>query len=444
MKQIALHIQKCAGCRSIVEQYERIYQSAENEKRDHDTHEVSENAIVIMNKSMQSAFTSITLYRSKVPIPTIRYSLFQFVKHHPIASSAFMFSAIIAMAVLTNLSLKVFNKDNNPTDIIANKSLSRYEVINKEGDILWTMITDEVHGPNSRVIKPNSNLLIVDLDGDGKNEVLTTMEFSGYKNKKALRAFDGSKKLLFEIPEEIREFSFHFNKYNSPFVPGRIVILDSDNDGKKEIFVTLNNGRSPMILQHIDYNGKILGEYWHYGSVQPFIYEEHQTGTAKLILYGTNDVDDDKKLPSGTIIVVDPTKMIGKIESQMTPGFGLPRSNAELHAVLIPPDIIGDLIGKNITIEDLNNITDREIVFFGRLLDNKGTIVSDYYYVFSNELRISRVYFGAAGLQTYNKLVNDGVLKYDDLMKYYTDYAMKIQYWKGNNWSSLQNYDMNQ
>ncbi len=102
-----------------------------------------------------------------------------------------------------------------------------------------------------------------------------------------------------------------------------------------EIIVGTNNGRSPNVIFRLDNQTNILGSYAHYGDVKNILLQLTD-GKKKLFVFGQNDLGEMDSLSFPVLALIDPEKIIGRSESNCTPGFDLPPSPAELSYVRFP------------------------------------------------------------------------------------------------------------
>ncbi|HLF15631.1 MAG TPA: hypothetical protein VI932_12160 [Bacteroidota bacterium] len=116
----------------------------------------------------------------------------------------------------------------------------------------------------------------------------------------------------------------------------------------------------------MDRHGEILGEYWHQGQF-PAIYARdiNGDGKAELVLCGFNDVDDATEPSSPVIIVLDPGKIRGKQESQVTRGYGYEKSDAELYYVKLPLTAINTYAHTGAGVSRMRVQDDRLIFLWG-------------------------------------------------------------------------------
>jgi hypothetical protein len=196
---------------------------------------------------------------------------------------------------------------------------------------------------------------VVDLDGDGKKEIITDVPIGGLTaGTNTLRIYSADKKILRSIEYPDRVFNYGANHYESKFWFGSFVVIDRIGTGKKEIDVVLVNGRSPSIVARFDTEGTLLGEYYHYGNLASvYAYDVHHDGRPKLILCGVNDAFEARKEWLPVIVVLDPAKITGSSQSLMTPEFGLPPSSAELFYIQIPENDITRHFKTNTYVQNL-------------------------------------------------------------------------------------------
>jgi hypothetical protein len=137
-----------------------------------------------------------------------------------------------------------------------NEANNMMEVFNADDEILWSTPINSAAAYNA--VKDRRGVLYVevrDLDGDKKNEIITSLDLTFDKSFRTLRVFRSDKSELFSLdtlaPQKI---SFRSIEYQKQFfaVGFKTVVVN----GRTNIFILSNNGRSPQFIVRIDHQGK--------------------------------------------------------------------------------------------------------------------------------------------------------------------------------------------
>ncbi len=229
------------------------------------------------------------------------------------------FVLIPVFVILGFLSAREF--DNNPVSFELDKT--NLKILNKYGVVLWSLVVDKAIEPEMNLEEVKTRIRVIDLDGDGVNEVLCTGDF--YESWKttshsSLICLNGDK-------EELWRFAFR-DTVSSPKesnIPGEYGICISDTitiNGNKRLLVRANNGPTyPSALFYIDpvSGQKVSESVWHAGHIE-------QTGFADVNGDGVRDLvfsASDNAFGIGKIIAVDiniSESMIGTREDYMLYG----------------------------------------------------------------------------------------------------------------------------
>lgn len=172
--------------------------------------------------------------------------------------------------------------------------------------------------------------VIVDIDRNGKNEVVTIVPESGKKisGQNTIRAYTSDGTLLWErifgIPVAYRKQEYP-NDFFAKDLTYRIV------GNTVEIFLMLIHTHSPVIIYRLSSSGEILGSYIHQGHFSGIqMIDADGDGSDDLLACGVND-----ELDRPAIVVLDPDKIVGETEATPTRGFGKESSVAEKYYLIV-------------------------------------------------------------------------------------------------------------
>jgi len=175
-------------------------------------------------------------------------------------------------------------------------------------------------------------LKIIDLDGDGEEEVLycvvneslTDSEFVVFNR-------DGTKRFTYNnwkaIKSAAESFSTDFKIFGTE-------CCDFDNDGKMEVLlITLQSYHYPCQVAVFNHKGGLLGEYWHSGYLTSCRFADiNDDGIKEIILGGVNN-----EVGAGCLVVFNPFNINGcspqQKESYRLQGFPM---GTELYYIRFP------------------------------------------------------------------------------------------------------------
>lgn len=342
-QEIEAHLAGCHGCRKLVEEMTAFHAELKEELKEVPSLESSdETALVRRNVS------PVPFYEKYAPPAPYRPAtfvgkFFYFVQKHPIAAGTGSFVTLGLLASALLLTVMKPNNQGNPTRWQYNVASSTIDVYDNRYTLLWQIPSPDV---TQRFIDQEGNLsrtILADLDGDGKNELITTHCLAGdqqasvnYGNK--LWAIDVSaKKVIWEIP--FVDTVNYFNRPYSPYYSASMILFDDvEGRGEKEILLSVDNvSRSPSFIARVDSKGNILGKYWHFGALCAlYAVDVDGDGRNEIVACGSNDAQDTTQGEFPIVAVLDPRKITGNSRSIVCPGFDLPPSDAEISYIKFP------------------------------------------------------------------------------------------------------------
>ncbi len=154
---------------------------------------------------------------------------------------------------------------------------------------LFQMRRPSADDPESGILYP-PRLSFMDLDGDGHKEVLFVPRAQGANNTSRLHCLDPRGRPLWPAPfDGGRELTFGEKPYSKNYFTS-FEALDLDGDGKKEILVFAEqNSDWPTQLTVLSWDGKVIGEYWNSGRITCTAQADlNGDGRPELIIGGTN------------------------------------------------------------------------------------------------------------------------------------------------------------
>jgi hypothetical protein len=439
--EIEAHLAECRGCKDLADEIASFHAELKDEMAK------PRNAITRPEKALTKRNEHIApfhdLFGTPMPyIPQTRaQKLTRFVFRHPVMSGAGVLSLAAGLALLFNVATKETAKkeitDRNPAYVFMNQEKSFFEVMNRENEFLWQRPCLQLSDFNKlEDFLGNKYYAVTDRDGNGLNEVLTTLALDGDPPipKKGIHILDGAGKLIDSVV--FREYpSFRGKPYIVPneIHPGALIIDTLKNNRLNEIYIEAGGDHSPIVLLRIDKNGTVLGQYWHFGSlVTMYSQDIDNDGNNELILCGENDVDDEKMYSNPVIIVLNPKELIGKQESSCSRGFGHPASTAEEMYIRLPQSDLSPALIANTRVILMRQ--DNGILLFscGIEKDNQGY---DFEYSFTPDLKPIEVRSTTWTTAMYNKLYKEGKIRHLINQAYLDSLKAGIRYWDGKEWS---------
>jgi hypothetical protein len=433
-KEFEDHITDCQRCRTFYNDLKAFYR-----KMDTIHPELGRQRALEKGKMQLPAPNYIDLYSPKSVakyIKTLPVRIKDYlIEYKKPVFAGFAFACLLLCCILAP---SVFLKDNNPVLIKYNEDSGILEVHNKDGKDLWQM----PYKDNFSAIK-NQGIdklcKVIDIDNDGKNEIISILP-AWNENEKCLDCV----KIFNYKGETIKEKKLGRNIYYDKqlclnnFNICSMIIDDFDNNGKKEILISMDNIHSPMAIMRLDENADIIGEYWHYGHCDNlYLLDLFNDKKKQIIITGCEDRNKE-----AVLIALNPAKITGKTEATQTYGYGLTPSSAELFYIKFPHlkemDFIktrpfaGELISRSLSDSTLgfdwrlfikDNVNNYNTRFENRLL-----------YYFTRDLKPVQIHSTDVSDKCYEELMKDGKITRLPDNKYFEELMKEIQYWDGKEW----------
>ena len=187
--EIESHLTECSGCRAMVEELRAIHADLANELE-------SEEAPVSQERSLAHRRQHLARYSEeggapmrytpRTPMQKVRY----FIVRYPVAAAVagISFAAIfIGLGMLMSIPFKqasatdeIIVLDRNPAFSNYNDASATLEILNADHQVLWFKKSPEIRAAREEERARNIERTVIrDLDGDGNNEVITTIHVLG-------------------------------------------------------------------------------------------------------------------------------------------------------------------------------------------------------------------------------------------------------------------------
>ena len=438
--EIEIHLEECHGCRMLAEQMEAFYQNAENGL---DKLSVPEER---KTEALMRLPRDIMLYDVPLgtPVPyrptTFVGKLAYFTRLHPVVTGVGSFTTVAAIAGAILIGTSDLFKEKNPSYAHLNSESAIIEIYNRENQLLWGLPSKSIYRLTPQQYeRMEANTVIADIDGDKKNDVLTTFPLGDKsESNKPLSIFSSEGKVIREIQFN-ENIQFRGTKYDGRLSCDKFICDDFKGGEKKEIFVVTNSGRSPNIIYRLSDDGTILGQYFHfgYGNIDSVKIGEEK----KIAFFGENDTGEPDSLSYAVLCVLDPSKIIGKTEASGSRGFGLSISNAEMFVIRFPLSDMNYLwhskaVTSKINITTTNGVKTNNVWINGVYGDNESHVGDDpvFEYIFSDDMHILEVKYSGRTLKLRQQFVSQGKLTGTFDRAYLENLKNGVRYWDGKEW----------
>jgi hypothetical protein len=346
------------------------------------------------------------------------------------------FVLIAAIAAVLNLVLFSGPRDRNPALVRLDTAADLFEVQNRSGENLWQIpIKNASHMGGKEQWEHTSSSQVADINGDGRNEVLTVVPFEGvgFVDNSYLRIFSADKTLLrqIKIGEPVRFVNIG---YPDQFHTECMVLGDFSKSGAPEIIAVTLNASSPCLLARFDKNGKLLGEYWHFGHlVSIYAVDLNGDGKLEIVCCGTNDAAGDLVNRYGVVAVLDPSKIEGSVESVGSAGFGFPPSQAELYYIRFPRPDIENIERTSAVVSPMWPVRYENGDAFNFWYTMPSYEIA-LQYILSKQMRILGIVPTTGFEELHAKLVKEAKLKGKIDNEYLDSLSAGVRYWDGKEW----------
>lgn len=345
--------------------------------------------------------------------------------------------ALASLMIIFYFAFKVLIPlfDNNP--VIKQYENDRLAAYNKYERKLWESdfkinIADENKSVQERAIQ--DNMILSDLDEDGKNEILA-INISSPDNLINRTIFcynnDGSLKWKFVSPPH--SIAYGENKFDDTFMYTRLSASDYKINGKK-YFVTSGNIKMyfPCELAIHAPDGSVISSYWHSGTLIAIkILDMDSDGKEEIYAGGVNN-----KARSSCLAVLDPAVMKGS--SYLTNPLNDSVKGTEKYYIVFPRTFFSSLSpeGYSYAFSVYQKTPQRLVIGVIETIDgspfnylNPVTI-----YVFDENMNIINAVLSSSFVSRYLEMKNENNSKIPfitDWNKYQDSLKNAVQYWDG-------------
>lgn len=442
-EEIELHLLECHGCKELADEMLAFRMELHNEMT------VTPQEIPVNEYALAKPRYEITLNpETNMPLdvyrpPTGLLEKFRyFVRKHPVVTtgSSMMMTGVLASLIYFT---PYRGSDSNPFAVVPKIRDGDIEVINKDGQTIWTISSLDLQKYEYKSLEEiNDYSAVNDLNNDGLNEVMTTFNLGNNLNPiRTIKIFSSDQQLKQEIPL-IQQVQFRGKQSPELFIANQIICDGFESPDKKEIIVQSNNTRSPHMVARIDGEGNFLGKYLHYGAGRITKVTKVASVAKGILFYGQNDIGEEDSLTNAFLAFLDISKLKGVNESAGTRGFGYPTSEAELFYILFPLSDMHYLWNtKNIvTSFELTIIEGKRYLKFWvrgqHRFDERNPFEPSFEYLFDENLQIVKVNYNSTTLNARKQLMLEGKLTSTFDEEYLNNLKNGVRYWDGREWRS--------
>lgn len=327
-------------------------------------------------------------------------------------------------------------RDKNPSYTKLNPRENTLDVYNRDEEKLWQLPVLNGQGfRDDEIARQTEFSQVADLDGDGKNEVITVLRSLGSESQKSdvVHIFTGDKTSHREIKlgGQVRFLETSYADYFATYL---LLVDDFSGNGKKEMIAPATNIHSPCVISRLDAQGNLIGEYWHFGYLTGInSVDLDKDGRKEIVCCGVNDAQGPNG-SYGVIVVLDPTGIVGKVESCRTPGFGFAHSRAELYYIRLPVSDIEkaeNLVGSHHHMTAVPYENQNALSFWYL----EGTHGAGLEYILSEQMRVLAVNTSSVWENLHADLVQQGKVTGKIDKDYLENLKAGVRYWDGKEWS---------
>lgn len=440
-KQIRRHLAGCEVCSRLYQEIKSFYEDVEREMESAvpPLSRMAARSLVRKRNELEPYFAEpevkVASY-AEVRAPSVWRRINRFSREHPVGSTIGLFAIAAALALSAGYLWKWAVPDSNPAYVQLNPNQRVMEVFNRRSGLLWSLPVLRIEELDQYQSNFNAHETIVsDLEGDGTNEVITAAPLPGNDYYSPLRVYNGKGGLERSRTFEDGDVTFAGEHYYSTFKPS-FLISDRMAGGTENLFVVVNNGRSPCYLARLDPNLRVIGKYWHYGTFVPYKSGIVRDSVRYIIITGIDDMGEMSGDKSVFVAVLDPTKIVGDRESIGTPGFGLAPSTAEMYYIKLPNSSISSVeaLGMGSRI-----VGDSKRQFFEVQQSSPLPALAAGYWGFdfvfsSKSMAVEQVKYNDPTPETFQMLKKEGKLKGNLDKQYLENLKNGVRYWDGKEW----------
>jgi hypothetical protein len=435
-RSIERHLGECHGCRQTVQLLEEFYVALRQELPD-DSPVRAQLSTALSRRSpkhpdVRPADAPVLRSRLERSFSSLRL----FARRHPLASTSAVFAALAVLALVTTIVVPRRNAAPNPAYVSLNSEAQCMEVYDAANQLAWTLPSKMTYSYADQERDIGTSATIVyDLDRDGRNEVLSAISplGAGESSRSSVSYISSSGDIIKRV-ELGRSFKYADRLFADDFATSGLAIVTINQN--PVVVATLHHFRSPTAVISLDAQGKLLGEYWHYGRLLgPYSAASAEFGPNALVLTGSNDVGDTEGRDFPIAVVVDAGKLQGVRQGTESSGFGYPVSEAEIYKIRFPKTDM-DLAAKAKpgVLRFLERERGGEHILLFRVVGRSHALAWSFDYVFSEAMDLLEVKSSDSNPRSHAELKRQGLVRGTIDARYLERLAEGVQYWDGSAW----------
>lgn len=434
---IESHLAECAGCRELYARMQDLYAgffdimaSSKEEKTDSELSIKQKKSFLVFNtpSPLQEVRANYEIEHAPIRRTIV------FARKHPIVTSTISFFVVGFFTLLGMQIFKGIEKiDGNPSYHRYTKD-DKLEIYNEQHQLLWSMPGQNLSELTDAEKNGVGKTVFADLDGDGINEIITTLGLGGVKTRsQEIVVFNNLGKVIKSFTFSDKDFNFKNLTYDRHFAPNDLYKYHNTKN-QFSLFTTATSGRSPVFLAKLDSSFNILGKYWNFGHFS-FRFIKLPNNKQVITLFGKNDVEDFSMKDYAMIAILDPDKLNDVEEGSASAGFGYKTSTSEMFYIRFPEDELQKVLklksmSNNIVYED--SLIFHINVSAGSL--DLNTYVA-YDYVFDKRtMAVVNIKFNSGTEKTHKRLKDEGKIYTVFDKEYLDNIKNNVLYWNGIVW----------
>jgi hypothetical protein len=366
-ENIVRHLRSCDGCRTLFEEMQHYYDGVQKELSSNpDLGRRRKKEIMQQSPLPELWSRPVATMIPRRSVPTLAHVL-HFTRRHPVFAGG-GFGLFVIMIFSFTYYLIVPAIDNGPYDYRLDDDMKMLQIVNKRNKVLWETSWFGNHNINEWAGSQNINYcVLVDIDRDGKNDVITIVPELGKKRseRNIVSAYKSDGTLLWERGYGA-PVTYRGQEYPNDYAAKDLTIRVRGET--VEIFLMVVHNHSPSFIFRINSTGDVIGSYLHMGHFSGIqIMDADGDGDDDLVACGVND-----ELDRPAIVVLDPDKIVGETEAITTRGFGKTPSNAELISLIVD-SVPDDKVFRTVFLPGVQ-LREKKLIF--RYSSNEGVVFS--------------------------------------------------------------------
>jgi hypothetical protein len=315
---------------------------------------------------------------------------------------------------------------------------SRLLILNEKSSKLWSFDTglsnlcsEEIYRKHFQEKRRNDlgvvrlpHLMIKDLDGDEKKEVLFTTQTRDERKEGLLICLDHKGKKLWEFKSG-KVLKFGTVLYSSDYRIKGMDVYDINGNGSMEIIVISRNRYFfPSQLVLLNSKGELLGEFWNSGALTDYYFVDlNRDKEVEFIVSGTNN-----EYNTGCLMVFDPADIWGASPQSGEYLCQELKQGSEKYYIVIPPTDVENCIS-------LRNVIDDVEIFNNQIISAK-SINGQIYYELNFDLKLINVNYSDQFEKMHRKLFSENKITSELNQDYKARLMQGLLYYDGQKWVS--------